>query len=366
MLDKKNLENIINKIHNLKDTNINEENTRGNLIDPILQALGWNIFDLNEVSRNAKTSSGFVDYVLKIDNKKVYLEAKPLNKRLVKQFQTQTTNYAYEDNIPFCVLTDGNRYQIFETYKKTNVSDRLLIDVVLNNEEVSLEKKLEYLNFLSKENVKNGSLERINEILNLQNQVNEVIQTIFSNPSDKFIEVISSELDQKFEKESIRKAITKIGNEINFQESQISDNTSQLSISGKRKSQINEKDIKFLTDKLPELRDIFMELRKKIVALGKDILEIFYPQYNALGFRRDTEFTSMKVKPKNKEVELLLKFGEFEPKLENLEKIQIEPLPKTYRYGRVNYRVLITEEDQIDEVIKLVKQCYDLQLKWRK
>ena len=134
-LDKKRLLSLCERITPLKSQNLNEEDTRGILIDPMLQVLGWNIFDVNEISRNSKTSSGkFIDYILKFNEKKIYLEAKPLSSKLILKFQVLATNYAYEDNITFCVLTNGNRYQIFETFKRGTVSERLIIDISLGHQ----------------------------------------------------------------------------------------------------------------------------------------------------------------------------------------------------------------------------------------
>lgn len=324
-------------------------------------------FDINEISRNVKTSSGgFVDYVLKTDEKKIYLEVKPLSNKLTRRNQIQATNYAYEDNIHFCILSNGNRYQIFETFKKGSVSDRLLIDISLIDDEIPIQKKVEIMNFISKSSVKTGNLEKINEILNIKNKVKEAIQTIFSNPNDKFIKVISSEIGENFEKEKIKNEIIEIGNEISFQESKITDSASKIELQDKKSSKEIENGIKILIDKLPDFQDIFLSLRNKILKLGNDIREVFMPQYNAIGFRRDTEFTSMKVKPKNREIEFLLKFGEFEPNMNNISEIEIEPIPKTYRYGKMNSKMSITREEQVDDAIKTIKQCYDLQLKWRK
>lgn len=76
------LEDYIHKIKEHINININEEDTRGILIDPLLKDLRWNIFDIKEISRNTKTSSGgFVDYVLKVGKNKIYLEAKPLTNK---------------------------------------------------------------------------------------------------------------------------------------------------------------------------------------------------------------------------------------------------------------------------------------------
>ncbi|MFX1420663.1 MAG: hypothetical protein ACFE9N_17330, partial [Promethearchaeota archaeon] len=231
-LDKKLLLTLCERIDHLKSKDINEEDTRVILIDPMLQALDWDIFDVNEISRNCKTSSGgYIDYILKFNGRKIYLEAKPLSSKLEQKFQIQATNYAYEDNITFCVLTNGNRYQIFETFKKGTVSERLIIDIALDDEKISLEKKVEYLNFISKDSIKNGELEGTYKNLSFQSQI-------------------------------------------------------------------------FETDGLPELKDLFLTLREKTLALGKDIREYFYHQHNAVAFSRDTEFTIIIINPKNKQLEI--------------------------------------------------------------
>jgi hypothetical protein len=72
----------------------------------------------------------------------------------------------------------------------------------------------------------------------------------------------------------------------------------------------------------------------------------------------------MILKPESKEIEFLLKFGEFEPNLENIDTLLVEPIPKAYIHGMTNYRVTLTEKEQVKELILLAKQCYDLQLKW--
>jgi len=295
-LDKKHLLSLCTRIAALKSKDLNEEDTRVILIDPMLLALGWNIFDLDEISRNCKTSSGgYVDYILKFNGRQIYLEAKPFRSRLEQKYQIQATNYAYEDNIDICVLTNGNHYQIFETFKRGTVSDRLLIDISLDDEKISLEKKIEYLNYISKERIKNGVLE----------------------------------LDKK-----------------NISDRQV---------------------VKYKNgaDDLPELNNLFLILKEKILALGKDIREVFYHQHKALGFRQFTEFAVMKINLKNKEIELILKFGEFKLNLEKFENVQIKPLPKTYVNGKNNYKVKITSIKQIKHIIDLVRQSYNLKLKYR-
>ncbi len=77
VLDKESLEIFIERIENVKGKLKDESNTRGSIIDPILQSLGWDLYNIEEVKRERTTSSGGkVDYELKTDENKIYVEAK--------------------------------------------------------------------------------------------------------------------------------------------------------------------------------------------------------------------------------------------------------------------------------------------------
>lgn len=88
----------------------NEANTKALLIEPLIAALGWDPTDLAAVEREVKVFEGtFLDYALKLDGTpRLYVEAKGLNENLDdKKFIAQTVNYANNDGVVWCVLTNG-------------------------------------------------------------------------------------------------------------------------------------------------------------------------------------------------------------------------------------------------------------------
>jgi predicted type IV restriction endonuclease len=88
----------------------NEANTKALLIEPILASLGWDPLDLDAVEREVKVFDGtFLDYALKVEgHARVYVEAKALGENLDdKKFVAQTVNYANNDGVLWCVLTNG-------------------------------------------------------------------------------------------------------------------------------------------------------------------------------------------------------------------------------------------------------------------
>lgn len=75
----------------------NESETKAGFIEPLLQALGWDTRDRNEVGFETKVSSGRVDYSLKLHGSSgIYVEAKPFRADLTKpDIVAQAITYGY-------------------------------------------------------------------------------------------------------------------------------------------------------------------------------------------------------------------------------------------------------------------------------
>src|SRR4030065_1047299 len=87
----------------------NESETKTGFIEPLLQALGWNTQDRNEVGLEEKISRGRVDYSLKIKGSpKIYIESIPPRARLNKtETISQAITYGYNKrSVPWVLLTD--------------------------------------------------------------------------------------------------------------------------------------------------------------------------------------------------------------------------------------------------------------------
>ncbi|MCE0488273.1 hypothetical protein [Ornithinimicrobium sediminis] len=96
----------------------NEANTKALLIEPVLRGLGWDTDDLDAVQREVKVFEGtYLDYALIVaGGTSLYVEAKGLKENLNdKKFIAQTVNYANNDGVVWCVLTNGLQYRVFKT-----------------------------------------------------------------------------------------------------------------------------------------------------------------------------------------------------------------------------------------------------------
>ncbi len=140
----------------------NESETKAGFIEPLLQAIGWNTQDRNEVGFETKVSAGRVDYSLKSQGApRIYVEAKPLKADLAKpDIVTQAITYGYNTKaVKWVLLTDFQELRLFDVTLKPS----------LRNLERGLRLELGYTDYLerfdelwllSKSSVEGGELDR--------------------------------------------------------------------------------------------------------------------------------------------------------------------------------------------------------------
>ena len=143
------LARIREQISNYAPGDINEQNTRSILIEPLLKALGWDLYDLNEVYREYRyqSSDNLVDYALMDHGKPyIFLEAKALGSQLdAPKWSRQIMGYASTSGVPWVVLTDGNEYRIFNAHATVPIREKLFCTVCVANKEADTAKNLRLL-----------------------------------------------------------------------------------------------------------------------------------------------------------------------------------------------------------------------------
>ncbi len=102
----------------------NEEMTKAEFIEPLFEALGWDVRNKthrDEVTREETISKGRVDYGFRIDGiPKFFLEAKALKVDLDDpKFAEQAINYAWHKGCTWAVLTDFEGIKVFNAEWKT-------------------------------------------------------------------------------------------------------------------------------------------------------------------------------------------------------------------------------------------------------
>ena len=98
--------------------------TRYALIDPLLRALGWNTADPALVVPEYRSGSGSADYALLGNGKPLMMvEAKKLDTPL-RDGINQVISYCLIEGTEHFSVTDGRRWEVYETRKKGNIDDK--------------------------------------------------------------------------------------------------------------------------------------------------------------------------------------------------------------------------------------------------
>ena len=166
------LETILNTENQIayarsKGIRFNEANTKKNFIEPIIEALGWNLRNFEEVDMEYRGTIGGrgpdkpVDYALFIaGSAALFVEAKPLDESLDdKRWIDQTLNYANVSGVRWCVLTNGLEYRIYKTHEPVVAVKKLFRSVMIGRDDANVIAAT--LSLLRKEEMKESSLDRL-------------------------------------------------------------------------------------------------------------------------------------------------------------------------------------------------------------
>ena len=116
----------------------NETRTRRSAIDPLLDVLGWDTEDPTAVAHEYKVSTGWADYALMTEEGRpiLALEAKKLGERLEPN-RTQMVTYANIAGIPYCGLTDGDHWEIYDVFKQKPLEDKCILKASIVNDPIA-------------------------------------------------------------------------------------------------------------------------------------------------------------------------------------------------------------------------------------
>ena len=107
--------------------------TRYALIDPLLRVLGWNTADPSLVFPEYGSGNGRADYALlgSDGNPAMMVEAKKLGSSLRddnrNDSRTQALLYCLQKGTKHFALTDGSRWEIYETHREGSIDEKLVL-----------------------------------------------------------------------------------------------------------------------------------------------------------------------------------------------------------------------------------------------
>ena len=189
---------VLETAKKLKGAGGNEANTKALLIEPLLAALGWDTADLDQVEREYRVFDGTsLDYALKINSDlRLFLEAKAVGKGLDdKAFISQTVNYANNEGIVWCVLTNGLSYRVYKTNEPVNMEEKLLFEVDLTEaDRGSASEVAKSLELLSRDSLANASLEAWGEQVFTDKRVRDALVSLAAKPPTELVSMLDAKL----------------------------------------------------------------------------------------------------------------------------------------------------------------------------
>lgn len=211
------IESLRAQIERHRRRGLKEYPTRTILIDPLLQALGWDVRDPDVVELEYPTIDGkSVDYALKINRKPVLLiEAKQLADPLedVKAIM-QAVGYAANDGIDWCVLTNGVRYKVYSTSERAAAPEKLLFEVSLDphdSQGLSAQQVADQLSRLSRESMARGILDDLGEEVFTTAKVRKALDQLCLDPPGPFLRAIRKAIDDdSITPKQIKRALARV------------------------------------------------------------------------------------------------------------------------------------------------------------
>jgi predicted type IV restriction endonuclease len=186
-----------------RDRNLGEENTKAALISPMLQALGWNVGDPDEVHHEYRHTpkDSPVDYCLKLDRSpKLLVEAKGLGEDLSDhKWIRQTLGYASMAGMEWCVLTDGDEYRLYNAIAAVEADLKLLCQVRIS--EARQEEAVGVLNLISRSNMSGPMLQEVWQRYHADRRVKVAFRELVDEPDQKLVSLIHRRIPNLSKKE---------------------------------------------------------------------------------------------------------------------------------------------------------------------
>jgi len=211
------IETLQMKLEKYQKDDLKEYPTRIIFIDPLLNILGWDVKDPDELELEYPTIDGkSVDYAPKINRKPVlFIEAKALNDPLtdVKSI-TQVVGYAANAGVEWCILTNGVTYKVYHSTEKVKAPDKLLFEVSLNPKEtegMSIQQVAKLFKRFSRDAMAKGLLDEIGEQIFTTGKIRRALDKLFIDPPNTLIKLIRSNIrDETIKPIQVKKALKRL------------------------------------------------------------------------------------------------------------------------------------------------------------
>ncbi|MEU4779376.1 hypothetical protein [Micromonospora sp. NPDC023633] len=210
---------------------IGEQNTKAGLIEPVIGALGWDLFDPDEVHREYRRrgTDNPVDYaLLLLRTPRLFVEAKGLGENLDDpRWANQTISYAAVAGVEWVALTDGAEWRIYNAHAPVPIEHKLFRAVRL---EESLDETVELLSLLSKDNMRDNRIEELWKGYFVDRQVHGELLEMFGDgePAAELVAMLDRRLS-RLTRDEVRASLIRVRATFDFPSSAASTGVTSVS-----------------------------------------------------------------------------------------------------------------------------------------
>ena len=189
------LPTVRTRIQSYRDRRVHltESDTIRVLILPILEALGWDLQDVEEVRSEYRHTAADnpVDYALFLHSTPaLFVEAKALGISLDdRKPLLQTLNYANAAGVDWCVLTNGAAWRIYKVHAPVEAEEKLFLTVMLDDLSAAIEDITATLSLLSRDRMQARAIDALWTEWRVDRQVEAVLDTITED--DAFVRLVA-------------------------------------------------------------------------------------------------------------------------------------------------------------------------------
>ena len=176
---------------------LTESDTIRVLVLPVLEALGWDLQDVEEVRSEYRHASADnpVDYALFLHGSPaLFVEAKALGVSLDdRKPLLQTLNYANAAGVDWCVLTNGAEWRIYKVHAPVAAEEKLFLTVKLDQGGTDTGLITSTLSLLSRDRMRARAIDALWSEWRVDRAVERVLDTITED--DAFLRLIAKRTD---------------------------------------------------------------------------------------------------------------------------------------------------------------------------
>ncbi len=191
---------------------VGEQNTKAGLIEPILEALGWEVSDPNEVHREYRRlpSDNPVDYALLLAGApRVLVEAKGVSENLDDpRWANQTVAYATAAGVSWVALTNGKEWRIYNAHAPVPLERKLFRSVHLGD---GSDTTLPVLGLLGKDSIRANRIEGPWRTYFVDQAVHEALRDLFCDgePAREIVAAVRRRADS-VELKDVRASLARV------------------------------------------------------------------------------------------------------------------------------------------------------------